>query len=82
MNKRNSFYVYSKDRLGGLIFVVLILLFIFSACAVPQWKRECLSDPIMRFDENPDGDFLEQHFLPYREGSAGGNGTTGGGCGC
>ena len=65
---------------GFLLFLGFLLL--FSSCAVPQWKRGHLGDPIMRFDEDPDGEFLDQHFLPYREGSSGGYGSSGGGCGC
>ncbi len=31
---------------------------------------------------DPEEAKLEQHLFAYREGSAGGNGDTGGGCGC
>jgi hypothetical protein len=62
--------------------LLLISALLLCSCTVPQWKREHLGDPIMRFDEDPDGEFLEQHFLPYREGSSGGYGSAGGGCGC
>jgi len=55
---------------------------LLGGCAVSQWQREYLSDPIMLMDEDPEADKMEQHFLPYREGSTGGYGSSGGGCGC
>jgi len=55
----------------------------FSGCArVQQRERGFLADPIMQRipDEMENG--LETHNLPRREGSAGGNSGSGGGCGC
>jgi hypothetical protein len=46
------------------------------------WQRETLADPRMQFGADPDAEILEQHVYQYREGSAGGYGGTGGGCGC
>lgn len=55
----------------------------FSGCAtVKQKDREFLSDPIMQRSPDPQGDGLESHNLPRREGSAGGSAGSGGGCGC
>lgn len=54
-----------------------------SGCAtVPPSQRESLSDPIMIFDENPVETKLQEQPLDYHEGSIGGTGTQGGGCGC
>lgn len=54
-----------------------------SGCAtVKQKDREFLSDPIMQRVPDPQGDGLESHNLPRREGSAGGSAGSGGGCGC
>lgn len=36
----------------------------------------------MLLEPSPDGALLEQHVFEYREGSAGGFGAVGGGCGC
>jgi len=70
-------------RIKVLIILINIAPLLFLSCAtVPQYKREHLSDPIMLFDEDPEADLMEQHFLPYREGSTGGYGGSGGGCGC
>ena len=59
-----------------------LALGLLGGCAVPQRERELLADPIMRFDADPEGRHMENHLLPYREGSSGGNGEAGGGCGC
>ncbi len=66
-----------------LLLAVLAVFFLMNcSLGVPQWQREHLSDPIMQMDEDPEADMMEQHFLPYREGSGGGYGGAGGGCGC
>lgn len=54
-----------------------------SGCAVVhQMDREYLSDPIMQRVPDPMATGLESHNLPRREGAAGGNAASGGGCGC
>lgn len=54
-----------------------------AACAaVPQKKREFLSDPIMQRQEDPTESLIEGHDMPRREGSVGGSSGSGGGCGC
>jgi Domain of unknown function (DUF4266) len=61
------------------------LLFVFAplmiGCApVKPFERELLSQPGMSFDStSPEAD---QHAMESREGSFGGYGSSGGGCGC
>jgi len=56
---------------------------LFGGCAAVQpWEKQLLSDPIMRFRTEHPGAVYEQHLLNSREGSAGGYGGAGGGCGC
>lgn len=50
--------------------------------AVRATEKEFLADRIMIFDEDSQEANADQHVLTNREGSAGGRGTTGGGCGC
>ncbi len=57
-------------------------LFLCGCAAVEPWEREHLSDPILMFDANGDRDALMKQHQNYREGSQGGTGTQGGGCGC
>ena len=52
-------------------------------CAhVPQKDREFLADPVLRPVQDELEAELESHNLPLREGATGGNGGSGGGCGC
>ena len=63
--------------------VVLLVVFASSGCAAVQpWERSRLAKPIMQLDPEPESTLLEQHVYQYREGSAGGYGGLGGGCGC
>ena len=65
-------------------YVVLVLLsYGFSGCVTVQpWERGTLADPMMVFDENPIEKGIKEHAIDYREGSVGGTGAQGGGCGC
>ncbi|MCC7381050.1 MAG: DUF4266 domain-containing protein [Deltaproteobacteria bacterium] len=62
------------------------MLAVLGACAgcanVRPWERGALADPCMAPVPDPEESKLEQHFFAYREGSAGGSGDSGGGCGC
>ena len=64
-----------------LFFVILILM--ASGCAAVQpYEREALSKTIMQFDYDKDEAAAREHFLNSLEGSSGGYGVGGGGCGC
>jgi hypothetical protein len=71
-----------NDNLRKIIWLALISLLLFNACAVKQYQREHLSDPIMQLEEDQEVREMEQHLLERREGSSGGQGASGGGCGC
>jgi len=60
------------------------LLSAFSAgCATVQpWERRQLANPCMVFDANAAQAAYDAHWQMAREGSAGGFGFQGGGCGC
>lgn len=49
---------------------------------VKPHQRGLLADRIMRLDSNAQERKADQHVFQYREGAIGGDGTTGGGCGC
>lgn len=62
-------------------------LFAFAAlqggCAtVAPQQRAILADPIMQFDAETKHEAALRHALDNREGSMGGTGVAGGGCGC
>lgn len=66
------------------IHVLLFLLVLGSAACVtvkPQ-QRAVLADPIMQFGGDPRASAQVRHALDNREGSYGGGGVSGGGCGC
>ena len=47
----------------------------------PQ-QRAILADPTMQFEAEPHEDAVRRHAIDNREGSMGGSGVSGGGCGC
>ena len=58
-------------------------LILLNGCAtVAPYERERLAKRDMRFDHDPDASAGEGHATAYREGSSGGDGASGGGCGC
>jgi hypothetical protein len=58
-------------------------LLTLSACAtVAPYERERLARPDMDLGRNADARAGEEHATAYREGSSGGLGSSGGGCGC
>jgi len=50
--------------------------------AVRASEKEFLADRVMVFDEDPHEASADEHLNSNREGSAGGHGASGGGCGC
>ena len=62
---------------------ILGWLLITVGCAGTQaWERGYLAERKMQLNDDPEATLLEQHVYSYREGSAGGYGSSGGGCGC
>jgi hypothetical protein len=58
-----------------------------SACGniqpwVKPYERDHLADPIMTWDRDAISSAYVDHFQEAREGSRGGTGAAGGGCGC
>lgn len=74
---------FSKQILGFA--AVLGVVALAAGCgrqAVRASEKEFLADRVMIFDENGQETAADEHVLTNREGSAGGKGTGGGGCGC
>lgn len=64
---------------------LIVLLALLAGCgrhAVRPNEKEHLSDRTMQFDGDAQETAADEHVLSNREGSAGGRGATGGGCGC
>ncbi len=74
-----------SGRTKLILACVLATGFLFGACgkqAVRASEKEFLADRIMQFDADGQETSADEHILSNREGSAGGRGTGGGGCGC
>jgi hypothetical protein len=66
-----------------LTLFALALSITTGACAtVAPYERERLARPDMELGRNADAKAGEEHATAYREGSSGGMGSSGGGCGC
>jgi hypothetical protein len=64
---------------------LVLLALVASGCgrfAVRPNEKELLADRTMRFDPDVQEASSDDHVLESREGSSGGRGTGGGGCGC
>ena len=64
------------------LFLIFLSLTLFACANVPPYKREILSKPVMQFDSEKTDRLAREHFLNSLEGSSGGFGVGGGGCGC
>jgi len=82
-------YFTLKLNIGGKMkkgFLILSILFIMAAgygCAsVKPWEKDILADQIMIFDHDKTETAAREHTMNSLEGSWGGFGVGGGGCGC
>ena len=69
----------STVRVGALC---LAALWLGGCVTVKPWEKEKLAERKMQFAPDPDEDELDLHMQEAREGSSGGHGSAGGGCGC
>ena len=61
---------------------ILNVLVSCSTDSVRPWQKEDLARPEMQFNAISTQPSFEQHFYFSKEGSSGGEGFSGGGCGC
>jgi len=64
------------------ILFVITLLSTAACVTVRPTQRAVLADPIMQFEGDPIPAAQLRHAIDNREGSYGGGGVSGGGCGC
>jgi len=62
--------------------LALVLLALAGCATVKPEQRAILADPTMQFDADGKHEAPLRHALENREGSMGGTGVSGGGCGC
>ncbi len=65
-----------------LVAVLFVALGAASCVTVKPTQRSVLADPIMQFEGDPQANAQLRHAIDNREGSYGGGGVSGGGCGC
>ena len=70
-------------KIFSRIFAVLIISSLtFSCSSVSPWERGILAKPEMAWEPDPLMGQLQEHVYFSKEGSSGGYGAGGGGCGC
>jgi len=63
--------------------IIFFSLFMIVSCVtIKPWEKEKLADPIMEPQSQFAKQKLDAKFFSSREGSMGGSGGIGGGCGC
>ncbi len=68
------------------IILVILLVFGLSACSIKPWvkpyERQNIADKVMSFERDPVATTYLHHVYDARESARGGDGASGGGCGC
>jgi hypothetical protein len=67
------------------VLLVLLSFTLLSGCSswgVKPWERDILAKPEMALDSEPLTNAIDDHIYFSKEGSSGGRGFAGGGCGC
>lgn len=65
-----------------LLALTLVVVASAGCVTVKPQERAVLADPIMQFEGDPQAAAQLRHAIENREGSYGGAGVSGGGCGC
>jgi hypothetical protein len=78
-------FFQALQRAGAAL--LLLSACALGGCAFPEpwvkpYERERLADPIMKLQRESLAAKHNEHVRDVREGSRGGNGVQGGGCGC
>jgi hypothetical protein len=67
----------------AILFAFFGAALVLAGCStVKPQQRAILADPSMQFDSEPHEEAVRRHAIDNREGSMGGGGVSGGGCGC
>ena len=82
MNRKIRRSGSGERRLLPDLLIFLSFLFLSGCATVAPQQRAILADPTMQFDAEAKHDAALHHALENREGSMGGTGVSGGGCGC
>jgi hypothetical protein len=74
--------MHRRERMGRGVILALGVLSLAGCVTVRPQQRAVLADPVMAFDGEPKTEAPRIHAIGNREGSVGGSGVAGGGCGC
>ena len=73
-------------KMTGRISLVIALFCGLSACSIKPWvkpyERQNIADKVMSFERDPVAKSYLHHVYDAREAARGGDGASGGGCGC
>lgn len=73
-------------KFSGRIILMMIMLSGLSACSIQPWvqpyERQNIADKVMSFERDPVANSYLHHVYDAREAARGGDGASGGGCGC
>jgi Domain of unknown function (DUF4266) len=72
---------------SGIRITLLLVVFCTSACGriepwVKPYERQNIADKVMSFERDPVATSYLHHVYDARESARGGDGASGGGCGC
>jgi|CZKU01.1.fsa_nt_gi hypothetical protein len=84
-NRRSETGAVPRPRrlvFASLVFVGLALSAVSGCATLAPQQRAILADPTMQFDAEAKHEAALHHAIDNREGSMGGTGVSGGGCGC
>ena len=77
--------IMKRSNVCGAVFALLFVLATLGGCAASS-AQYCRPDPLIhpeiRFDDTAHRYIFEDHVFFSKEGSSGGHGLGGGGCGC
>lgn len=66
--------------------LLIVSLAALSACSIKPWvkpyERQNIADEVMSFERDPVANSYLHHVYDAREAARGGDGASGGGCGC
>lgn len=71
---------------SGRALLMILCLLGLSACSIKPWvkpyERQNIADKVMSFERDPVANSYLHHVYDAREAARGGDGASGGGCGC
>jgi hypothetical protein len=74
--------VRPEANMTRILAAIVTTLSLMGCATVKPSQRSVLADPIMQFEGDPQASAQLRHAIENREGSYGGAGVAGGGCGC